>query len=134
MARGEAPARFSIDDDLELQSADKTKAIIRYTRHPLDGKEIRGHLAAGKYPTRLGLTWNDRVSFVLTDKLQVKRLDFLEMNKDDTQADEVDPAEQFDIDFAVMTGELANLLKDLTAVLAGDSTTSDEWQSRSKVA
>jgi recombination associated protein RdgC len=64
----------------------------------------------------------------------VKRLDFLEMNKDDTQADEVDPAEQFDIDFAVMTGELANLLKDLTAVLAGDSTTSDEWQSRSKVA
>jgi recombination associated protein RdgC len=80
------------------------------------------------------LTWNDRVSFVLTDKLQVKRLDFLEMNKDDTQADEVDPAEQFDIDFAVMAGELANLLKDLTAVLAGDSVNGADWPARSKVA
>jgi recombination associated protein RdgC len=134
LLRGEAPAQFSIDDDLELQTADKTKAIIRYTRHPLDGKEIRAHLAAGKYPTRLGLTWRDRVSFVLTDKLQVKRIDFLEMNKDDTQADEVDPAEQFDIDFAVMAGELANLLKDLAAVLGSESADSADWQSRTKVA
>jgi recombination associated protein RdgC len=134
LSRGEAPSRFTIDDDLELQSADKVKAIVRYTRHPLDAKEVRGHLNAGKYPTRLGLTWNDRVSFVLTDKLQVKRLDFLEMNKDDTQADEVDPAEQFDIDFAVMAGELANLLKDLTAVLAGDSANGADWPARSKVA
>ena len=74
------------------------------------------------------------MSFVLTDKLQVKRLDFLEMNKDDTQTDEVDPAEQFDIDFAVMAGELANLLKDLTALLAGESAKGGDWQERSKVA
>jgi recombination associated protein RdgC len=134
LLRGEAPTRFSIDDDLELQTAEKSKAIIRYTRHPLDGKEIRAHLAAGKYPTRLGLTWNDRVSFVLTDKLQVKRLEFLEMNKDDTQADEVDPAEQFDIDFAVMAGELVSLLKDLTGVLGAESTDNAEWPARSKVA
>jgi recombination associated protein RdgC len=131
LLRGEAPARFSIDDDLELQTADKTKAIIRYTRHPLDGKEIRAHLSAGKYPTRLGLTWNDRISFVLTDKVHVKRLDFLEMSKDDAES-EVDPAEQFDIDFAVMAGELASLLKDLTAVLAEAEV--GDWQARSKVA
>lgn len=134
LLRGEAPARFSIDDDLELQTADKSKAIIRYTRHPLDGKEIRGHLAAGKFPTRLGLTWNDRVSFVLTDKLQVKRLEFLEMSKDSTEGDEVDPAEQFNIDFAVMAGELANLLKDLTGVLGNESTGSADWPVQSKVA
>jgi recombination associated protein RdgC len=132
LLRGEVPGRFSIDDDLELQTADKTKAIIRYTRHPLDGKEIRAHLAAGKYPTRLGLTWNDRVSFVLTDKIQVKRLDFLEMSEDDA-GDDVDPAEQFDIDFAVMAGELASLLKDLTAVL-GEEAAAGEWQAQSKVA
>ena len=134
LLRAEAPVGFSIDDDLELQSADKAKSIIRYTRHPLDGKEIRGHLAAGKYPTRLGLTWNDRVSFVLTDKLQVKRLEFLEMSKDDTQGDEVDPAEQFDIDFAVMAGELGGLLKDLTSALGSDASDRTEWPSRSKVA
>jgi recombination associated protein RdgC len=134
LLRAEAPVHFSIDDDLELQSADKAKSIIRYTRHPLDGKEIRGHLTAGKYPTRLGLTWKDRVSFVLTDKLQVKRLEFLEMSKDNTEGDDVDPAEQFDIDFAVMAGELGQLLKDLTSVLGNDSSDRAEWPSRSKVA
>jgi recombination associated protein RdgC len=134
LLRGEAPTRFSIDDDLELQSADKAKAIIRYTRHPLDGKEIRAHLVAGKYPTRLGLTWNDRVSFVLTDKLQVKRLDFLEMSKDDAAGEEVDPAEQFDIDFAVMAGELGALLKDIAAVLGVGSADAAGWPAQSKVA
>jgi recombination associated protein RdgC len=134
LLRAEAPVHFSIDDDLELQSADKAKSIIRYTRHPLDGKEIRGHLTAGKYPTRLGLTWKDRVSFVLTDKLQVKRLEFLEMSKDNTEGDDVDPAEQFDIDFAVMAGELGLLLKDLTSVLGNDASDRAEWPSRSKVA
>ena len=95
LMRGEAPARFSIDDDLELQTSDKTKAIIRYTRHPLDGKEIRAHLNAGKYPTRLGLTWNGRVSFVLTDKVQVKRLEFLELGSESTDGEEVDPASYY---------------------------------------
>ena len=134
LLRAEAPVHFSIDDDLELQSADKAKSIIRYTRHPLDGKEIRAHLAAGKYPTRLGLTWKDRVSFVLTDKLQIKRLEFLEMSKDNTEGDDVDPAEQFDIDFAVMAGELGGLLKDLTSVLGSGASDRTEWPSRSKVA
>jgi recombination associated protein RdgC len=133
LMRGQAPARFSIDDDLELRAADKSKTVIRYAHHPLDGKEIQAHLASGKYPTRLGLTWNDRVSFVLTDKLQVKRLTFLEMGKDSTEGDDVDPAEQFDIDFAVMAGELAGLLKDLSQVL-GKETGAADWPARSKVA
>jgi recombination associated protein RdgC len=134
LLRGEAPAPFSIDDDLELQSADKNKSMVRYVRHPFDAKEVRGHLNAGKFPTRLGLTWKDRVSFVLTDKLQVKRLDFLEMGKDATTDEEVDPEEQFDIDFAVMAGELASLLEDLTAVFAGESANGEERLARTKVA
>ena len=134
LARGEAPGGFSIDDDLELHSADKSQTIIRYTRHPLNGKEIQTHLSQGKYPTRLGLTWRDRISFVLTDKMQVKRVDFLELDADASKAEELDPAEQFDIDFAVMAGELSRLLLDLVEALgqgAGDATI---WPERSKVA
>jgi len=130
LQRGDAPGRFSIDDDLELQTVNPPKGSIRYARHPLDGKEIRAHLAGGKYPTRLGLTWSERVSFVLTDKLQVKRLEFLEMNKDATDGDEVDAAKQFDIDFAVMAGELASLLSDLTEVLGKSSGAAREAQTK----
>ncbi|HXI49630.1 MAG TPA: recombination-associated protein RdgC [Steroidobacteraceae bacterium] len=117
LMQGDAPFKFAIDDDLELQAADETKSCIRYVRHPLDGKDIRSHLAAGKHPTRMGLTWNGRVSFILTDKLCLKRIEFLEVGKDQTDAEEVDPAEQFDIDFAVMAGELSALLTDLAHII-----------------
>jgi recombination associated protein RdgC len=121
LTHGDAPGRFSIDQDLELQSADKSKAMIRYTRHPLDGAEVRSHLSSGKYPTRLGLTWNDRVAFVLTEKLQIKRLEFLEMTREAAGESQIDAAEQFDIDFTVMCGELAKLLDELVQSLGGEN-------------
>jgi recombination associated protein RdgC len=120
LTHGDAPAPFGIDQDLELQTADPTKATVRYVRHALDGKEIKSHLAGGKYPTRLGLTWNGRISFVLTEKLTVKRVEFLDMTKDTADGGELDKAEQFDVDFAVMAGELAKLLDDLVQVLGSE--------------
>lgn len=118
---GDAPLRFSIDQDLELQAADKTKATIRYARHPLEGKEIQAHLQSGKYATQLGLTWNDRIAFILTEKLQLKRVQFLDINKDKPEDEQRDAQEQFDIDFALMTGELAQLLGDLEQALGGQA-------------
>jgi len=121
LTHGDAPGAFGIEQDLELQTADPNKATVRYVRHPLDGKEIKAHLAAGKYPTRLGLTWNGRLSFVLTEKLLIKRVEFLEMTKDTPDGGEIDKDEQFDIDFTVMAGELAKMLDDLVQALGGDT-------------
>jgi recombination associated protein RdgC len=134
LMQGDVPDRFAIDDELELQMADRTKATVRYARHPLDGKDIRAHLAAGKYPTRLGLTWNGRVSFILTDKLNLKRIEFLELGQDRTDAQDVDPAEQFDIDFTVMAGELSALLADLTRLIELPQSSTEDWAARTKVA
>ena len=122
LALGDAPLRFTIDQDLELQAADQTKATIRYTRYPLEAREIRQHLTAGMYATRLGLTWNDRISFVLTEKLQIKRVEFLAIDKDSapqqSQENEQRAAqEQFEIDFMLMAGELNQLLADLGQAL-----------------
>ena len=121
LTHGDAPGRFGIEQDLELQSADKSKSSIRYTRHPLDGSEIRTHLSNGKYPTRLGLSWNGRIAFVLTDKMLIKRVEFLEMGKEPAvEGDEKDAEEQFDIEFTVMAGELGNLLTDLVQAFGGE--------------
>lgn len=121
LALDAAPARFVIDQDLELQAVDKTKATIRYVRHPLEAKEIKAHLSSGKFVTRLGLTWNDRIAFVLTDKLQIKRVEFLEMaeEKGGDQSDELSEDEKFAADFALMAGELGNLIRDLCEALGG---------------
>jgi recombination associated protein RdgC len=121
LLQSDASGTFSIEQDLELQSGEPAKSIVRYRRHPLDGKEVRAYVAGGKRPTQLGLTWNGRISFVLTEKLQIKRVEFLEVAPESGDEDEVDPAEQFDLDFAVMAGELAKLLAELIRELDGKS-------------
>lgn len=126
VALGDAPLRFTIDQDLELQAADQSKATIRYTRYPLEAREVRQHLNAGMYATRLGLTWNDRISFVLTEKLQLKRLEFLAMDQtsaqDASQPDqELAAQEQFEIDFMLMAGELNQLLAELGKATAPEA-------------
>jgi recombination associated protein RdgC len=118
IAKGTAPSGFSIDQDMELRSAEN--AVVRYAKHPLDGDEIPGHIAAGKVVTRLGMTWGDKISFVLDDKLQLKRLSFLDILKESTDGQAENEEERFELDFALMTGELAQLLDDLLAALGGE--------------
>lgn len=120
LSSGKIPAPFTIDQDLELKAAGESRATVRYVNHPLEGREIREHIAGGKSATRLGMTWKNRISFVLTDQLQIKRVSFLDILKGETEAQAEDAQEQFDIDFALMTGELAALLADLTKALGGE--------------
>jgi len=121
LAGGEAPAGFTIDQDCELRSVSEDKAAVRYVRHPLEGDEVRNHLEAGKLPTRLALTFDDRVSFVLSEKLEIKRIDFLDVVKErlDEQGAE-DARALFDAGFALMTGELGRLLPALIEALGGE--------------
>jgi len=120
LAANRAPASFSIDQDLELTAANESKAVVRYVRHSLEGKDIRDHISAGKVATRLGMTWKDRISFVLTDQMQIKRVSFLDILKEESEAGAADEHEQFEIDFALMSGELSLLLADLTEALGGE--------------
>jgi recombination associated protein RdgC len=115
LAGDEAPVRFTIDQDCELQSLGDQKATVRYVRHSLDAGEVRKHIESGKQVTRLAMTWNDKISFVLNENMQIKRLAPLDMLKDQAGADESDDV--FDTDFAIMTGELRQFLNDLTGAL-----------------
>lgn len=119
MAAGEAPVGFTIDQDIELRSPEN--ALVRYTRHSLEGKEIGHHIAEGKIVTRLGMTWNDRISFILDEKLRIKRLSFLDILKEENDGLADNEAERFDLDFTLMTGELARLFDDLLAALGGEA-------------
>lgn len=117
---GEAPAGFTLDRDLELRAPGEERATVRYVRHDLEGEEIREHIAAGKTATRLGLTWNDRISFVLTEDMQIKRLTFLDILKEESEGQAESDEERFEIDFTLMTGEVAKLLDGLVEALGGE--------------
>lgn len=120
LAAGEAPAGFTVDRDLELRATGEAQAAIRYVHHALEGEEIRQHIAAGKIASRLALTWNDRVSFVLDEKMRLKRLTFLDILKEEAEQATANADEQFDVDFTLMAGELNRLLADLLAALGGE--------------
>lgn len=124
LASGEAPAGFTVDRDCELKAMDDEKATVRYVRHPLGEEmeaEIKAHLAAGKLPTRLALTWDDRISFVLTEKGEIKRLAFLDVLKENA-GEGLDNAEEiFDAEFALMTGEFARFIPTLLEALGGEA-------------
>ncbi len=123
LASNHAPVGFTIDRELELRTTGESKATIRYANHALEGDEILRHIAAGKRVTRLGLTWNDRISFVLTEQMQIKRIEFLDIIKEESTKIADDADELFELDFTLMTGELAKMLADLTAALGGEPAT-----------
>lgn len=113
------PANFTIDQDTELRSTNESRATVRYLRQSVDLDAASKHVQAGKQCTRLAMTWADRVSFVLTDNLDLKRVAPLDVLQEG-RAPTADDAEQFDSDFTLMAGELGRLLEDLVDALGGE--------------
>jgi recombination associated protein RdgC len=120
LAGDDLPGSFTIDRDCELRGTGEERASVRYIRHALEVDEINKHIKAGKEVARLAMTWNDRLSFVLHENLQLKRLAPLDILKE--QADISDQDDVFDADFALMTGELKKLLPDVIDALGGERT------------
>lgn len=119
LATREAPVSFTVDRDCELKTPDEQKSAVRYSRHTLEIDEVAQHIAAGKLPTQLAMTWNDRVSFVLNETAQVRKLKLLDVVMDGMQKGGKDD-DGFDADAAILTGELSALIPDLLEALGGE--------------
>lgn len=115
LSEQEPPAGFAVERDLELKDPGEERSVVRYARHHLALDEIAQHIAEGKMPTRLAMNWEDRLSFVLTDTLALKRLAMADVEK--TPAGE----DSFDADVAITTGELSGLLAGLIDALGGEA-------------
>lgn len=120
LAGNHPPSGFTIDRELELKGTGDSKSTVRYANHALEGNEIIAHIASGKRATRLGMTWNDRLSFVLTEQMQIKRLEFLDIIKEENTTLAEDADQMFELDFTLMTGELAIMLDRLMEALGGE--------------
>lgn len=118
LAGDDLPQTFTVDRDCELRGTGDEKATVRYVRHTLEAEEIAKHIKSGKQVTKLAMTWNDKISFVLHDNLQIKRLAPLDILKEQAENSEAD--DMFDTDFAMMAGELKKLLPSVIDVLGGE--------------
>jgi recombination associated protein RdgC len=116
----EAPSGFSIDQDVELKARDGN-ATVRYANQSLEHDDVVRHTRAGKSCTKLALTWNDRVSFLLTDRLEIKRVRPLDVLREASRPVDAgtDARERLDSDMTLMTGELSRMLDDVVDALGG---------------
>lgn len=112
------PADLSVERECELKSGGEDKATVRFSHHNLVNDDVRKHIGEGKLPTRLAMSHNGRVSFVLTEALQLKKIDFLEGVFEDGVSKE-EHADAFDADLALATGELTLVLDSLINALGG---------------
>lgn len=122
VSQNQAPHGFSIDQDTELKSLSDTRATVRYANHSPDPHELQKHLESGKICTKLALTWHDRVSFVLNDTLDIKKISPLEIINQTRDYRGDDEIENLNADMALMFGEINGLLSDLIDALDGEKT------------
>ena len=132
MSAGEAPDGFTIDDACTVRSITEDRKEVSY-RRGIDEKQIMEHLEHGCLPIKLALTFDDRISFVLTEKLEIKRLDFLDVVRDQIEGQAEDVAALFDAEFALMTGELTRMLTAVVNALGGDLHKQEDLIGQAKV-
>lgn len=114
LANDAPPYSVTIDDHCVLSAEDK--ATVKYAHHSLDGVDMQHHLTTGKLPTRLGLTFDDSVSFVATDKLALLQIKLTDTTQADIKksGDNVDEAS-----FAMVAAEVARALDALVDACGG---------------
>lgn len=116
------PAGYELGDSCELKHPDPAGGQVTVKGQELTAGEVRNHVNHGKYAVKLALSWKERLSFVLQDDLSIKRLKFEDVIHEaegDTSAD--DFASRFDLDFSLMTLELAAFLPQLLELLGGEA-------------
>jgi len=117
----QATEGFHVLDECELRDTAEDGGIVRCKRQDLTGEEIQLHLSTGKVVTQLALAWQDKLSFILDDKMVIKRLKFEELLQEQAEQDGGDEAaQQFDASFQLMMMTFAEFLPVLFEALGGE--------------
>lgn len=111
---------FGIGRHVVLESTDEMRSVVKFDRHHLDDDQMRLHIGQGKLPTSLSMDWDGRVSFVLTDGTQLKKVAFLDGVYNAQGNGDGEDQGGFDADVTIATGELSGLIADLVEALGGE--------------
>lgn len=115
------PEPFTIDDEGELQSEGNDTAVIAIKRSDMTADDIRHLLSINRLVTKLGMTWADRVSFVLTQALGLNKLKWTSTFP--ARAAELGQAEAEEdaraAELTILTGDVRELLADIASAFDG---------------
>jgi recombination associated protein RdgC len=112
------PDNFNIERECVLKSNGEDGATVKFSKHHLATDEVKKHVLEGKLPQSLALSWDGKVSFVLAESMQLKKIQYLDGVMDEAGTDKNE--DRFDADVALSTGLLGPLLDDLIYALGGE--------------
>ncbi len=119
LSTGKLPEPFVLGFECELKNQGDDKGSATFKQHDLTTDEVQTSLQAGKFAAKLAIEWDEKISFVLSEDLQIKRLKFLDVLEEQLQDNDPQTHEEhLDIQFALMTGEVSAMLKDLMKALS----------------
>jgi len=117
LAKASLPNTLSFGDECDLRDERDAGSVVRCRKQDLTSDEIQPHIEAGKKVIRLGLYWQERLSFVFSEDfviLKLKPQDLLITQMQDIQGE--DALATLDGEFALLNLEVASLLKDLQEI------------------
>lgn len=108
-------------DSVELRDTHEEGGSVRVTRQDLTSEEVQQHLATGKIVTKLAMAWQDKLSFVIDDKLQIKRMRWEDLLQDQAEQDGGEDAHgQLMATLTIAAGTLSELITDLIEAMGGE--------------
>lgn len=112
---------FYPGSDAELKEPCEGGAIARCLNQDLYDAEVKEHLAAGKIVTKIGLEWKEKISFQLTENLEIKKIKYLGLMKEELKnADAKTQDAMLEAGAALFIGEARLIVANLIAAMGGE--------------
>lgn len=119
LMQGHADGGFELDSDCELKGLGDAASVVRISKQDLTAEEVAIHLKNGKTATQVGLCWQDRVRFVLTQDWTLKRIQFLDVLQEEAENHGDDLPSLMMASQILMTEALSELVLELSSLLGG---------------
>lgn len=119
LLQGEAQGRFVLDSDITLVGVGDVAPKVKISRKDLTAEDVVQHAKNGMIVTELGLVWNERVAFILTQDLTLKRIQWLDVVQEEAEGSCDDAESMAYATQLLMEAALSAILGELVDLLGG---------------
>lgn len=118
----EMPQDIEVGEECELSSLDEGRSI-KFKHQDLWIEEVSQHIGSGLQVAKLVVTWKDSIECIIDDQFSFKRIKYgneVTDRADDHNNDSA--ADQFDVEFSIMTLELSAFISAMSDAFGGVET------------
>ncbi|STZ76316.1 recombination-associated protein RdgC [Bergeriella denitrificans] len=119
LLRGECGGGFELDCDCTLIGVGDVAPKVKISRKDLTDDDVVRHVKNGMLVAELGLVWQERIAFILTGELTLKRIRWLDVLQEQAADGADDIPTRTYAEQVIMTAALSEMLGELVGLLGG---------------